>query len=102
MYERDKYQFFSFHALHHSLEEVDGVTLAEVEGLLDGCDDVNLHSIRKTAGRRHRTRRVTVTRLEDIYIFNFESYTKCFLSHYEKRDAKGSNKLHLDSCVYAE
>lgn len=43
------YQFFAFHALHQSLKEVDGIALAEVEGFLDGCDDVSLHSIRKAA-----------------------------------------------------
>lgn len=43
------YQFFALHALHQSLKEMDGITLAEVEGFLDGCDDVSLHAIRKTA-----------------------------------------------------
>lgn len=42
------YQFFALHALHQSLKEMDGITVAEVEGFLDGCDDVCLHSIRKT------------------------------------------------------
>lgn len=42
------YQFFTLHALHQSLKEMDGVTLAEVEGLLDGGDDVSLHAVRKT------------------------------------------------------
>lgn len=43
------YQFFALHALHQSLKEMDGIALAEVKGFLDGCDDVSLHSIRKTA-----------------------------------------------------
>lgn len=43
------HQFFALHALHQSLKEMDGIALAEVEGFLDGCDDVSLHSIRKTA-----------------------------------------------------
>lgn len=43
------YQFFTLHALHQSLKEMHGITLAEVEGFLDGCDDVSLHSIGKTA-----------------------------------------------------
>lgn len=42
------YQFFAFHALHQSLKEVDGITLAEVEGFLNGCNDVSLHSNRET------------------------------------------------------
>lgn len=46
---RRLYQFFAFHALHQSLEEMDGITLAEVEGFLDGCNDVSLHSIRKAS-----------------------------------------------------
>lgn len=43
------YQFFALHTLHQSLKEMDGITLAEVEGFLDGCNDVSFNSIRKTA-----------------------------------------------------
>lgn len=43
------YQFLALHALHQSLKEMDGIILAEVEGFLDGCNDVRFDSIRKTA-----------------------------------------------------
>lgn len=52
MYIKEKareYQFFVLHALHQSLKQVDGFTLAEVEGFLDGCNDVVLHTVRKAA-----------------------------------------------------
>ncbi len=57
------YQFFALHALHESLKEMDGIALAEVEGFLDGCDDVCLHSIGKTAGKDLQYNMVTVTPL---------------------------------------
>lgn len=44
------YQFLALHALHQSLKEMDGIVLAEVEGFLDGCNDIRFNSIRKTAG----------------------------------------------------
>lgn len=40
------YQFFALHALHQSLEKMDGITLAEVEGFLDGGDDISLNPVR--------------------------------------------------------
>lgn len=43
------YQLFALHALHQSLKKMDGVTLAEVEGFLDGGDDVGLDPIRETS-----------------------------------------------------
>lgn len=43
------YQFFALHALHQSLKEMDCFTLAEVEGFLDGCNNVCFHSIREAA-----------------------------------------------------
>lgn len=46
-----EYQFFALHAFHQSLKQVDGFTLAEVEGFLDGCNDVVLHAVRKAAAR---------------------------------------------------
>lgn len=58
------YQFFALHALHQSLKEMDGIALAEVEGFLDGCDDVSFHSIRKTAVEELQYTMVAVTRLK--------------------------------------
>lgn len=58
------YQFFALHALHQSLEEVDGIALAEVEGFLDGCDDVRLHSVRKTTVEELQYNMVRVTLLK--------------------------------------
>lgn len=46
--ERQTHQLFALHALHQSLEEMEGVTLTEVEGFLDGCNDVGFDPIRKT------------------------------------------------------
>lgn len=43
------YQLFALHALHQRLKQVDGFTLAEVEGFLDGCNNVVLHPVRKAA-----------------------------------------------------
>ena len=43
------HQLFALHALHERLEEMDGIAVAEVEGFLDGCDDVSLHTIRKAS-----------------------------------------------------
>lgn len=41
---------------------MDGITLAEVEGFLDGCDDVSLHSIRKSSIKelQHETVKVSI------------------------------------------
>lgn len=58
------YQFFALHALHQSLKQMDGITLAEVEGFLDGRDDVSLHSVRKTTGEELQHNMVTVTLLK--------------------------------------
>ena len=58
------YQFFAFHALHQSLKEVDGITLTEVEGFLDGCDDVSLHSVRKSSAEELQYNMITVTLLK--------------------------------------
>lgn len=46
------YQLFALHALHQRLEQVDGFALAEVEGFLDGGNDVVLHPVRKAAAGR--------------------------------------------------
>lgn len=54
------YQFFTLHALHQSLKEMDGIALAEVEGFLDGCDDVSLHTIRKAAVEQLQYNMITV------------------------------------------
>lgn len=43
------YQFFASHTLHQSLKKVVGITLAEVEGFLNGCYNVSFHSIREAA-----------------------------------------------------
>lgn len=64
------YQFFALHALHQSLKEMDGVTLAEVEGFLDGGDDVCLHSIRKTTADELQFNTVTVTLLKPTQLQN--------------------------------
>lgn len=44
------YQFFALHALHQHLEQMDGIAVAEVKGLLDGCYDIRFNSIRETTG----------------------------------------------------
>lgn len=49
------YQFFALHALHQGLEKMDGIALAEVEGFLDGGDDVSLHPVRKASVEKHIT-----------------------------------------------
>ena len=41
------YQLFVLHALHQSLEQMDGVVLTQVEGFFDRGYDVNLDAIRK-------------------------------------------------------
>lgn len=61
---RNAYQFFALHALHQSLKEMDGIALAEVEGFLDGCDDVGLHTIRKTPVEGFQRNVVMVTMLK--------------------------------------
>lgn len=43
------YQFFALHALHQGLKEMDGIALAEVEGFLDGGNDISFNPIRKTS-----------------------------------------------------
>ena len=48
------YQFFALHALHQSLEEMDGFTLAEVEGFLDGGDDISLNPVREPSVEKHK------------------------------------------------
>ncbi len=65
-----RYQFFALHALHQSLKEMDGVALAEVEGFLDGGDDVGLHSIRETTVEELQFNTVTVTLLERTQLRN--------------------------------
>lgn len=46
------YQLFALHAFHQRLKQVDGFTLAEVEGFLDGGNNVILHPVRKAAAGR--------------------------------------------------
>lgn len=69
------YQFFVLHALHQSLKEMDGITLAEVEGFLDGCNDVSFHSIRKTAVEKLQNTMVTVTRLKHTHAIKHLKYS---------------------------
>lgn len=47
------YQFFALHALHQRLEKMDGLALAEVEGFLDGGDDISLHPVKKPSVEKH-------------------------------------------------
>lgn len=49
---------------------MDGITLAEVEGFLDGCDDVSLHSIGKTTVEELQHNMVRVTLLKHTLLYN--------------------------------
>lgn len=43
---------------------MDGIALTEVEGFLDGCDDVSLHSVRKSSAEELQYNMITVTLLK--------------------------------------
>ena len=71
------YQFFALHALHQSLKEVDGIALTKVEGFLNGCDNVGLHSVRKSSAEELQYNMITVTLLK-----THTAILGCFVTHW--------------------
>lgn len=52
---------------------MDGITLAEVEGFLDGCNDVSSYSIRKTAVEKLQYSVVAVPQLKQTHAQTLQS-----------------------------